>query len=314
MGGFNPERDIPSLSGKVCLVTGANSGLGEAAVTAFAQHGPKKIYLAARSQIRAEEAIERIKASSAAARSANIEFLELDLASLESVKTAAARINAEADRLDILHLNAGVASVPASLTKEGYEVHFGTNYLGHALLTQLLLPKLLETAALLNADVRIISVSSSYHRLEGTSDGISFNKLKTTMEGTGGVVLYAQATLAKVLFARELARRYPNITTLSMHPGIVRTEIWKGKKDASLLMRTFLRPLVSLIGVAPEEGVKTQLWCTVSKDVKNGAYYEPIGKANMRGKFTEDDELAGELWSWTDKELLAHGAPGWVKA
>ncbi|KAL6829654.1 hypothetical protein J3E69DRAFT_380051 [Trichoderma sp. SZMC 28015] len=314
MGGFNPERDIPPLSGKVCLVTGANSGLGEAAVTAFAQHNPKKIYLAARSQTRAEEAIERIKASSAVARSANIEFLELDLASLESVKKAAARINAEADRLDILHLNAGVASVPASLTKEGYEVHFGTNYLGHALLTQLLLPKLLETAALPNADVRIISVSSSYHRLEGTSDGISFNKLKTTMEGTGGVVLYAQATLAKVLFARELARRYPNITTLSMHPGIVRTEIWKGKKDASLLMRTFLRPLVSLIGVAPEEGVKTQLWCTVSKDVKNGAYYEPIGKANMRGKFTEDDELASELWSWTDKELLVHGAPGWVKA
>ncbi|KAL7953180.1 hypothetical protein V8C34DRAFT_321457 [Trichoderma compactum] len=273
MGGFNLERDIPPLSGKVCLVTGANSGLGEAAVTAFAQHGPKKIYLAARSQTRAEEALERIRASSVAARSANIEFLELDLASLESVKTAAARVNAEVDRLDIIHLNAGVASVPASLTKEGYEVHFGTNYLGHALLTQLLLPKLLETAALPNAHVRIISVSSSYHRLEGTSDGISFDKLKTTIEGTGGVVLYPQATLAKVLFARELARRYPNITTF-------------------LLMRTFLRPLVSLIGVAPEEGVKTQLWCTVSKDVKNGAYYEPIGKANMRGNFTEDDKLA----------------------
>ncbi|KAM0515011.1 hypothetical protein ACHAPE_006333 [Trichoderma viride] len=295
MGGFNPARDIPSLSGKVCLVTGANSGLGEAAVTALAQHGPAKIYLAARSQSKAEESLE-----------------QLDLASLESVKTAAARVNAEVDRLDILHLNAGVASVPASLTKEGYEVHFGTNYLGHALLTQLLLPKLLKTAALPGADVRIISVSSSYHRLEGTSDGVSFDKLKTNMEGTGGVVLYAQATLAKVLFARELARRYPTITSLSMHPGIVRTEIWKGKKDASFLMRTFLRPVVSLIGVAPEEGVKTQLWCTVSKDVKNGAYYEPIGKPDMRGKFTEDDELAGELWKWTDMELLAHGAPGWA--
>lgn len=99
-----------------------------------------------------------------------------------------------------------------------------------------------------------------------------------------------------------------------MHPGIVRTEIWKGKKDAGLLMRAFLRPMVSLIGVAPEEGAKTQLWCTVSRDVKNGAYYEPIGKANMRGKFTEDDELAGELWRWTDMELLAHSAPGWAKA
>ncbi|KAM0255704.1 hypothetical protein ACHAQJ_005458 [Trichoderma viride] len=313
MSGFNPARDIPSLSGKVCLVTGANSGLGEATVTALAQHGPEKIYLAARSQIRAEEALERIRATSAAARSANIEFLELDLASLESVKTAAARVNAEVDRLDVIHLNAGVASVPASLTTEGYEVHFGTNYMGHTLLTQLLLPKLLKTAALPNADVRIISVSSSYHRLEGTSDGISFDKLKTAMEGTGGVVLYAQATLAKVLFARELARRYPSLTSLSMHPGIVRTEIWKGKKDAGLLMRAFLRPMVSLIGVAPEEGAKTQLWCTVSRDVKNGAYYEPIGKANMRGKFTEDDRLAGELWTWTNMELLAHNAPGWNK-
>ncbi|KAL7900940.1 hypothetical protein HDV63DRAFT_415995 [Trichoderma sp. SZMC 28014] len=212
MGGFSPARDIPSLSGKVCLVTGANPGLGEAAVTALAQHGPEKIYLAARSQSKAEEALERIRATSTAARSANIEFLELDLASLESVKMATAQVKAEVDRLDIVHLNAGVASVPASLTKEGYEVHFGTNYMGHALLTQLLLPKLLKTATLPGADVRIISVSSSYHQLEGTSDGISFDKLKTNMEGSGGVVWYAQATLAKLLFARELARRYPTIT------------------------------------------------------------------------------------------------------
>lgn len=194
-------------------------------------------------------------------------------------------------------------------------MHFGTNYLGHVLLTQLLLPKLLKTATMPGADVGIISVSSSYHRLKETEDVISFSELMTDMAGSGGVVLYAQGALAKALLARELARRYPSITSLSMHPGIVRTNIWNGKKDAHwLFLQLFLRPLVGVIGVSPAEGAKTQLWCTSHKDVKNGSYYEPIEKSGMRGRFTEDDRLAGELWEWTDTELLRHGAPGWVKA
>ncbi len=134
------------------LGDGANSGLGEATARALAQHNPGKLYLGARSRSKAEAALERIRASSAAAASANIEILHIDLASFESVKAAAARVNEDASRLDILQLNGGIAVVPHQTTTDGYELQFGTNYLGHALLTQLLMAKMLETARLPGAD------------------------------------------------------------------------------------------------------------------------------------------------------------------
>jgi NAD(P)-dependent dehydrogenase (short-subunit alcohol dehydrogenase family) len=152
---FSALHDIPNLAGRVCLVTGGSSGLGEATIKALAQHNPDKVYLAARSKPKTKEALLRIKESSPTSRSANIEILDMDLASFDSIKAAAARINEEAPRLDIVHLNAGIAMIPAALTEDGYEVQFGTNYLGHALLTQLLMPKLLQTAALPGADVRV---------------------------------------------------------------------------------------------------------------------------------------------------------------
>lgn len=120
MGGFHPGRDIPDLNGKGYLITRSSSGLGEATVAALAQHTPEKIYLTARSSTRAKESLQRIRATSKAAQSVDIEILELDLASLESVKLAANRANNEVDRLDTLQLNAGVASIPASITEEGY--------------------------------------------------------------------------------------------------------------------------------------------------------------------------------------------------
>jgi NAD(P)-dependent dehydrogenase (short-subunit alcohol dehydrogenase family) len=92
MPSFNPQKDIPDLAGKVCVITGANSGLGEAAITALAQHNPNKIYLAARSVSKAKAAIQRIRSTSSAAQSANIEILELDLGSFDSIKSAAARL------------------------------------------------------------------------------------------------------------------------------------------------------------------------------------------------------------------------------
>ena len=137
-----------------------NNGLGLETCRQLAKHNPH-IYLAARTPSKAESAIADIKGT---APNANITFLELDLASLESVKKAADTFNAKSDRLDVLINNAGVMALPASTTKEGYEIQFGTNHIGHFLFTKLLMPTLQRTAEG-NSDVRIVNLSSEGHRL-----------------------------------------------------------------------------------------------------------------------------------------------------
>jgi NAD(P)-dependent dehydrogenase (short-subunit alcohol dehydrogenase family) len=310
---FAPAKDIPNLQGKVCLVTGANSGLGEATLAALARHEPATLYLAARSHAKAEAALSRVRATSAAAAAADIRILDLDLASFDSIKAAAARVKSEVDRLDILQLNAGVAMIPHSTTREGYEVQFGTNYLGHALLTQLLMPLLIQTTQLPGgADVRTVSMSSVGHKLFAAKEGIFFDELKTDMKSHSGSELYGQANLAKTLFAYELAKRYPQITSSSLHPGTVKSNVWAGEKGVNTLINYLIvKPLVALTGVSNEEGARTQLWCTFSNEVENGRYYEPVGKAGKDGPLSRDDALSAKLWEWTDKELQAHGAPGW---
>lgn len=174
------------------------------------------------------------------------------------------------------------------------------------------MPKLLATAQLPGADVRVVSMSSVGHKMFAVDDGIRFGELKTDMRGQSGSALYGQAMLAKVLLPRELARRYPQITAASLHPGTVKSGVWSGDKDFNFFLRTFVvRPMVALTGVSNEEGAKTQLWLSVSKTVENGRYYEPVGKLNADGKYSKDDDLARKLWGWTERELAAHGAPGW---
>ncbi|KAF5013110.1 hypothetical protein FDECE_830 [Fusarium decemcellulare] len=312
---FNPDDDIPDLSGKVCLVTGGNTGLGLATIKALAKHHPAKIYLAARSRSKAEAARSEIHASSPEVEKANIDILDLDVASFPSIKAAAERVNKEVDRLDVLQLNAGIAMISFFKHKTAYEIQFATNYLGHALLTQLLMPKLLATAAIPGADVRIVAMSSVGHRAFAPSSGILFDEVKSDMAGHGGHELYGQAMLAKSLFAYELAKRYPQITSTSLHPGTVKSGVWAGDKGVNwIIFNVFVKPAVALTGVSNEEGCKTQLWCSFSKEVKNGAYYEPIGIAGKESKLAHDDELAARLWEWTDKELQTHGAPGWKQA
>ncbi|KAK3388017.1 oxidoreductase [Podospora didyma] len=304
--GFDPKTETPHLSGKVILVTGGTGGLGAQSVIKLAQWNPSTIYLTGRNAKGAEATITEAAAASDSATS--VRFLECDLDSLASVKSAANRVLAEQSRLDILIANAGVMNHPPALTKDGYEYQFGVNYLSHALLIKLLMPLLESTAARTEADVRIVQLTSTGFR-GAPSGGIQFDSLKTVQKFAvfGGFVRYGQSKLADLLLASELAKRYPQFTSVSVTPGIVGTDLVKrqsGFHRAHICLAAKVGGQGGLI--KPEDAAWSTLWCVGAPrdEIKNGAFYEPVGVlSKVETKFTKDAELSRKLWEWTEKEL-----------
>ena len=191
---------------------------------------------------------------------ANITFLELDLASLESVKKAADTFNAKSDKLDVLVNNAGVMALPASTTKEGYEVQFGTNHLGHFFFTKLLMPTLQRTAEG-KGDVRIVNLSSEGHRLP-PKGGLVLKDARSNMASYNTWVRYGQSKLANILFTRELSRRYPAIRSVVVHPGGIDTGLSLGFQKANPWFAAFARPIAALFLTTVQQGALTQLFGT----------------------------------------------------
>src|SRR5262249_20169093 len=150
---FNPNKDVPDLSGKIIFITGGTSGLGKESLLALAKHDPGHLYFTGRNEKSAGIVISEIQSI---APNVPTTFLKCDLADLSSLKPCAQKFLASESRLDILMCNAGIMAVPAGTTKDGYEIQFGTNHLGHAALIKLLLPTLLSTAEQPESDVRIV--------------------------------------------------------------------------------------------------------------------------------------------------------------
>ena len=286
------------------LVTGGNTGLGKQSVLEFSRHRPAQIWLAARNLDKAKAAANEIKQQ---VPDAPIKLLELDLSSFASVRKAAATVSTESERLDILMLNAGVMAIDPGLTNNGYEIQFGTNNMGHALLTKLLLPILDKTVKRgTDSDVRIVSLTSHSH-VYAPKGGIQFDTLKTSAESLGAYPRYAQTKLANILWARQLARLYPQFTIAAIHPGVVRTTLLDRATGMPTLIRIVLNAAHYLgITSTVEKGVRNQLWASVSKDVTSGEYYEPVGVADLASAYGKNDDLAKKLWDWTEGELVKH--------
>ncbi|CAK7216219.1 hypothetical protein SBRCBS47491_002747 [Sporothrix bragantina] len=320
MVSFEPARDIPSLAGKVILVTGGNAGIGKATIRALAKHDPARIYLCGRRHDACERIAKELRAET---HCDGIVVLDLDLNSLESVKKAAATFLEKENRLDLLFLNAGVANTAHALTKEGYETQFGINHVGHALLTQLLMPVLLRTQAQPGGDVRVVVTSSNaaFTTMLLPSGGLDLKAMRKA-DAYSTMMLYAHSKLANALFAIKLARQYPSLSVTVLHPGVVKSEIWG--KGAGGLVSMLLRPLMMAMWVNIDEGAKTQLWCatapraqptkgtTKPTGVVSGAFYQPTGKLVPYKGATAKQELVEELWTWTNDELAKHGGPGWA--
>ena len=302
---FNPDAEIGDLSNKVILVTGGNTGIGKETILQLAKHSPAKLYLAARTESKARDAIKSVK--SALSNPVDIEYLPLDLSSLNSVREAAETVNATTSRLDILVLNAGIMAVPPGKSESGHDIQLGTNHIGHFQLTKLLLPLLEKTAALPGSDVRVVSVSSEAYNMGPSIETIISTEKLTA---TGPWVRYGASKAANILFAAELARRYPAFKSVSLHPGLIKTDLYLPNQDVNFLFKYGLALFGPLVLRGVPEGAHNQLWAAAGakrEELVDGAYYTPVGRSHADNKFAKDQASGKRLWDWTEAELKKAG-------
>jgi NAD(P)-dependent dehydrogenase (short-subunit alcohol dehydrogenase family) len=288
--------DIPDQTGRVAVITGANTGLGYETAAALADRGAR-VVLAVRNLDKGKEAATRITAQSP---DADVALQELDLTSLVSIRAAADQLRSEHDRIDLLINNAGVMWTPKSTTKDGFELQFGTNHLGHFAFTGLLLERLLPVAG-----SRVVTVSSIGHRILAD---IHFDDLQWE-RSYNRVAAYGQAKLANLLFTYELQRRLaPRGTTIAVaaHPGGSRTEL--SRNLPRLLGRVFsaVEPLVSQDAAT---GALPTVRAGTDPGVLGGQYYGPDGFGEMQGHprvvassaKSHDVDLQRRLWAVSEQ-------------
>jgi NAD(P)-dependent dehydrogenase (short-subunit alcohol dehydrogenase family) len=286
--------DIPPQNGKLAVVTGANSGIGWHTALELARAG-SEVILTARSESKGRDAVDRIRRQLPQAK---VRAEILDLASLASVHSFAAKINTE-PKLDLLINNAGVMKVPRrQLTEDGFERQFGTNFLGHFALTGLLLPVLLRASAPRVTTISSIAATMGLKR-------INFDDLQW-QHSYGPWIAYCQSKLADLMFALEFSRRCAakNIPLLSnaAHPGIARTNLQaagSGKPPGAV--QQIANRIVSQDAF---HGALPTLRAATEADAAPGSYYGPNGFLQLKGdpvlisipKPTQDEAAARELW------------------
>jgi retinol dehydrogenase 12 len=255
------------LDGKVAIITGANTGIGYETALDFAQRGCR-IILASRDMEKTNKAAETIKNET---KNENLECEKLDLADLASVRDFSSRIHSKLTQLDLLVNNAGIMMCPYKKTKDGFEMQFGLNHLGHFLLTNLLLDLLKKSPA-----SRVVTVSSVAHN---NGVGIMWDDIMSEKK-YDTINCYAQSKLANIMFTNELARRLEgtNVTAYSLHPGYIKTDLYNNISDVSFLYSLSMKvtgPLISLFGKNVKEGAQTTIYCSVSDEAlkHNGCYF-----------------------------------------
>ncbi len=286
------SRDIPDQTGRVALVTGANSGIGFETARALAKKGAD-VTLACRSSSKGETAVARIKSEKPAG---TVNLAVLDLSDLVSVNGFAEEFARKHQRLDLLINNAGVMVPPESKTKQGFELQFGVNHIGHFALTNLLLEKLHGTKG-----ARVVTVSSAAHRM----GEIDFADLNFADRGYSPWPAYGQSKLANLLFTFELQRRFENakVDTIATaaHPGWTGTDLQRNSLLARIGNRVF--------AMKPEQGALPTLRAATDPGIKGGEYYGPHGIKEMRGypvkvgtsPAATNREDAGRLWDVSEE-------------
>jgi NAD(P)-dependent dehydrogenase (short-subunit alcohol dehydrogenase family) len=296
------ESDVSDQSGKIAVVTGANTGLGFENARALAQHGAK-VVVAVRDTAKGEAAAAKIKAL---APKAEVSVQSLDLSSLDSVRAAAEALSASLPKIDLLINNAGVMMPPRrKTTKDGFELQFGTNHLGHFALTGLLLDKILPVQG-----SRVVSVSSIAHSNNPPKGGIKFDdpQWERSYNPQGA---YGQSKLANILYAYALDRKLKKAgqSTLSTvaHPGVAGTDL--GRQFGGIGKKLYERGSALFLNTA-QVGALATLRAAVDPTSKGGEYYGPAGPPGLawRGypvlarssKLAQDIALQDRLWTLSE--------------
>jgi NAD(P)-dependent dehydrogenase (short-subunit alcohol dehydrogenase family) len=289
------NKNISNQSGRTFLVTGANSGIGYETTKALYEAGAH-IIMACRDIDRAEEAKESIRLVNAAG---SLEVVKLNLSSLSAIKEFADQIIKKHHKIDVLINNAGVMLPPASKTDDGFELQFGTNFIGHYALTAYLYPLLKQTA-----HSRIVTVSSMAY-LHGKVD---FANLKSERDYEP-MREYAQSKLANILFTIELQRRIESagdaVVSIAAQPGANKTELTRHMSDVDY------RAAVERVGelMEPWQGALPSLYAAISADAIPGKLYGPDQDGGYRGYPAEspitsnglDAAVAKQLWDYAEE-------------
>ncbi|THH15916.1 hypothetical protein EW146_g4640 [Bondarzewia mesenterica] len=303
--------DIPDLTGKVIMVTGGNTGIGKETIKGLLQHNAT-VYLAARSPSKAKEAIEELKASTGK----EARFLQLDLSDLKSIKQSAREFTENEKELHVLINNAGVMMPPIEqVTKDGYDLQFGTNVLGKELLstmisdllslegpfyfTKLLFPVLLSTAKT-SGNARVVTVASGAGLM---MDSIKFDTLKdgSARKKLSKAGLYLQSKLGDLVYATELTRRYGDqgIVSVSLDPGTLKTDL--SRHVNSLIQRAILK----IISYPVSYGALTPLYVATLPDGASlsGKFFVPWAREGKLSKDSLDPQLGKDLWAWMEEQV-----------
>lgn len=291
---FDPTS-IPRQDGRVALVTGANTGLGFETTKAFASAGVTTV-MACRTPARGLDAKSRIEAE---VKDADLSVMQLDLSDLASVRRFADAFRDAHTSLDLLVLNAGIMIPPYSKTVDGFESQLAANYLGHFLLTSLLIDLMPDTPS-----SRVVSLSSIAHR--GGRKRIVFEDLHWEKKYSASDA-YAQSKLACLMLGNTLNRRLEaagkSIVSLSAHPGVSNTELSRtGPKILGAILRSAVAPLFTH---PPERAALPQIRAALDDDAKGGEYYGPTGFRELKGPpgivpqlpYALDEAHQDQLWA-----------------
>lgn len=282
------------LDGKTVIITGANTGIGKETAIDLASRGARVI-IGCRSKARGEQAVADIARESG---NDNIYLKLIDLSSFKSVREFANDVLKTEERLDILINNAGMFMGPFQKTEDGFESHFQVNHLGHFLLTQMLIELLKKSAP-----SRIINVSSMAHSLAKQFDFEDIGK----EEGYSPSFSYAISKLANIVHAQELSKRFSieNVTSYSLHPGCVLTEIDRHLKEMYPILvnlSKFIKPLMRIVLKNSKEGAQTTICCAVEQGLEelSGEYFTDCGVGRV-SKHANDTDFGKKLWDFSMK-------------